>query len=462
MNFEYYLDFEDLVGLDRLRDLKLKDMTFTYGDKNNTVCSCNVKVGDYNKLHVRKSSVINSFGKVFKFLLSSGEEAICVFIPDYQFLVSSIITRDFEALRECKIWLDQLTVTIRFLDTCYMNKHIEITGSEVGLDDLELLEVIPSQFPTNVTSGYFDRFPESNEGYPMPRVQNNIFAEKTTNNGDIHDTIVKDLDNYDPSSIVRIIAKQIDNLGYDSFPCSTMLEYQVLIDSAISSDRIGLDVDHKSYSGFIEMASQNILKIQYIGEEDIIEYFIIKNKDNVENLLHINTICRSDDDDRSYNFSSSKKIIKACIKEYGSLSAVPQDLTRSIDSLYVESCAVEYVRPLIDHMVISNIPIFCRSPLFELIFPGVPTVVRKYARGNPEFGVYSEWTTDYTKEEFLMMVSEKYNCHAMGKLYDLFLKGMITKEDIIKAGLHHIYAICLWMINRIIRVKAVPIITTYQ
>jgi len=105
-------------------------------------------------------------------------------------------------------------------------------------------------------------------------------------------------------------------------------------------------------------------------------------------------------------------------------------------------------------MISNNIPIFCESPLFELIFPGVPTTSRVYQGASHRLVSYSEWTTDYTKEEFLSILAEKYDHDVIGKLYDLFLKGFITKEDIIKAGLHHVYACCDWMINRIVRSKA--------
>ena len=346
MNFQYYLDFEDLQGLDRLKALKLENITFTYDENNNTVCCCNVKVDNYNELYVRKSSVINSLGKVFKFRLSSGEEAICVFIPNYDFLVSSIITRDFGALRECKIWLDQLVATIKFLDTCYMNRYTDFTEHEIGLNDLKLWEVIPKQFPINLVLGDVIDFVISEEGYPIfESLDLTTGTEETTNNGIVYDTIAKDLNNYNPSSISRIIVKQANDLKDKTFCCSTMLEYQVLIDSGILNDRIGLDVYHKSYSGFIEMASQNIRNIESIGNQDIVEYLVATSKDNLENLLYIDSVDHCGDDGRSYDFSVSKKIIKICIKKYGSLSEAPQEIIQKIrDATYISIHAVEYMR----------------------------------------------------------------------------------------------------------------------
>jgi len=84
------------------------------------------RVGSYKlrgeTVYVRLSSVTSSFRKLFKY-----KDERCILIPSHEFINSSALLNDIEALRLCKEWLDYLCVPeFEFISKYYRRKNCGI------------------------------------------------------------------------------------------------------------------------------------------------------------------------------------------------------------------------------------------------------------------------------------------------------------------------------------------------
>jgi len=450
MNFQYLGSFEKILNKKRLERLLYQDQDrvyFFYGDGSNKIAVYHFKISKYAGLYVFKTSVLESYGKVFGFINANDEESICIFIPDYDFLVSCIVLRDLEALRASKKWLTTLTRVFKNLDTCYKNSSIRLTFIEVGENDKELMECIPSQFPINEEDIYDQEV--TRNGYPIPIPLKSRRVEQTT---PFNSKILNSIKNYNPSVISSFIARRSENLR---FKCSNMIEYHALLDSGIDKSRIRLILTSLSLSEFIMTAAHNIDYVNAIRTEEIVDYLITVNEDNISKLIIISMVDETAQKDETIDSTPVKRIIEACIKKYGSIEDAPDNIREDITNLFHWTNPIyEHLRPLIEYIASYGEPIMSESRTFELVFPGIPTLITDPENDKEHISVYSRWTTDYTKEQFFSRLAHKYNYTAMMKLYDLFLQGFITKEEIIETGLQNVYASVDWMINRIVRMKA--------
>jgi len=455
MNFIYLDKVRNVLSEERLTRIDVEKSEFHYGGKNNSIAIYFFKIGKYDQLHFRFTSSVYSYGRVCVFFNADGKKFPCIFIPSYDFLVSCIILRDLKTLKESKKWMNYITDIFTNLDTCYKNSDTKFTNHRIDLNDEELIKCIPSQFPINARDEDFYTEMRLASGYPSLTTPFKK-REVEVRQGDsiVGSAIVSKVTNYDPASISAIIQLQNGNDDKKIFLCSNMLEYHTLLDSGIDKSRIRYDLNEFSLSKFLIHAARDPMSIANITESIIVDYIMSVNEDDVSKLIYINQVDSSVIDGNQVNLLPRKRIIDNCIKQYQSLDKIPEEvMDELLETFYDLDPIASYMKPIIDYMFANDIPIFSRSPVFEALFPEVPTLTFNHSFDRNDMTVFSRWSVDYTKQQFLALLAQEYDYIMMMKLYELFLDGFISKKDIIKSGLYYVYGACWWMLNRHLEIK---------
>src|SRR5437762_12363075 len=98
MQFEYYGEFKDLVT---------QNCVYEPIDTFSESGVIRINVGSYHKIDVWRTSVTSTFHKVFRYSYSSNtRDGICIFLPDFDYLISLITLRDIDRMSQCKKWID--------------------------------------------------------------------------------------------------------------------------------------------------------------------------------------------------------------------------------------------------------------------------------------------------------------------------------------------------------------------
>jgi len=375
-----------------------------------------------NDLCIIRSSVPSSFWKIFNFINSSGTLVKCIFIPDPYYIFSCLEFKDIDSLKLCKEWLDYIEEIGMKPVISYYNRHM-ISDDTLSRSNEELLELIPKRMlPRRIWDGY-------------------VYGLKPN--------ILTSLYNYNPETA----SKFFSSLGQNSkFECRDTIEY-VILKNSINHSNIEI-VLKDPCPGFIMIASQIPECIAFIERRDILDYIMNANIDNFEQLLRLPDIYGRPSLDDNDHFSgdqliSARLIMEACIKKYGSVSNARKGEIKSMKKCVITFDEVfEFQRPLFEHLSTRKI-IKCNSPMFSILFPDIPV---KYDNDeNMEY--YSLMNVQHTKEEFLFELSQSYNPKYISRLYELYIDGSITAEDIVNSGLHYMYAACHWMINKVVKSK---------
>jgi len=400
--------------------------------------SINIR-GHKDGLYVIKSSVNNSFGKLFEFTTFKDEKSVCIFIPHFDYLWSCIELRDIESLSLCKKWLDYLSLPpfgLVDLNRFYECIRNNIYPKAEHFND-EILKNIPMQTPLDKEHFGFDF--HMNRWIRIrlnPRIMNSL-----TVCGD-HE-LIKYLNNYNPLSLQSRIASILSLKPSIKFECITIVDYLTLIEHGVDQYSMSMSLDYSSTPLFIMTAKDNIHAVSSIVNDDIADY-ISKPK--------IKVILGSPKALRIGLFSD----INYCINAYGSLQETPKHLIDEvIDKISLRSNLYACLEPLVSYMSENNIKIETDSPMFSILFPNTNFYITSNALATfHNYIVYTDKTLNYDKETFLRDVARCHNKTLLSKLYELYDSGFITTEEVTHYGLDLIYSFCGWMIEKKRSVRA--------
>jgi len=408
MNFSYFAEVRDVVGDKKIS--KPRPRNYTDNDIIYQVIIEGIE------LTLRKSSVPSSFWKIFKYTLDGVEEK-CIFIPDHSYLISCIRFRDVEALLVCKEWLEYLDP--ESLKDYY--QHVVIPSVDHGITgdtDPELLAAIPTSLRRN---------------HMIQRFQDEVNDE----------TILCDLGNYNPV-VAAIYIKQIvaDNPSI-KIECIDTFSYTV---AKLAGADVSIIINRNSDPQIINTAIENPPEVGCLDIDDdcaIFDYFL----DRVDRQYydHIRQMYSHDDENKERIWH----LMFSCFAEYKSIDNMPADVIEKLIRLTDLNEPYEFQKSIIRHLSNQG-PIFSRSKVFSLLFPEIPTTIEHDGDVYPEF--FTPSTVGYSKQDYFLWLSESYNPYIMD-LYELYHIGFITAKDIEESGLHYVYAICDWIVNRVSRTK---------
>jgi len=441
MNFEYYGEYRELFP-DDLRykfkpidyEVEQRDYNYPHGygnSRENIIGSLKCKINDFDEVDIIFSSVLSSFWKIFKY-----GERICVFIPCPFYIESLIICSDCDSLKQCKEWLDFINNKCVFhidenLSNIYNDADVEIKDRFINDD---IIRYIPKQ--ANI-SGRNLRYNNKKGRWkrevglvviPNPKLES--------------DNLFHSLNNYDPSCIRKLII----NNPKDNFECCSLMDYDLLISSGIDEDKIIIVLSRLSTPIMIEIgSSRSNTKVSENIRDDVLCYFMeVNTKTDLTRMLEFMNYY----DNRKGEKLITTKYLDLVIRTYGSFDNVPRELMDGMSKLVNQNSGVyEYMRPIIEYMIIEDIDINTSSPMFPILFPDVPyQLSSKY--GKFQLVAYTHSAVNYDKSKLIHDLQMRYNIISMNKLYELHKDGFITDDDIIDHGLHYIYAICNQMIRK--------------
>jgi len=379
---------------------------FYSGYNGISVCTY-THIDGYNMISFVKSSVTESFWKVFwSERNGSIERSYCIFIPDHRYLKSCIILRDLEALRVCKEWLEYLKSFDDIANYYSIYEDDSDDDNNYNNDDTELIESIPEVF-----------------------LMGKIIASKRRDSN--HD-IFNEICNFNPISLSLDSNSEVE--------CCDMLSYHIALNCGAQPENIRIVINDISGPEMIKFAAQNPTLIKSIDIPDATQYIVDMNKE-YETMIW--SVC----DQEGFSRFVDYPIIDGVINKYGCLDKAPLHVKIKLCEKAFKHEVYEYDRPTIKYLS-TFCPIISRSAMFHILFPDIPT------NTNSDMSGYGPKAVDCSKQEFLKYILESYSTSLISKLYELFIIGFITKEDIIESGLDNVYTVCRWMVNRSSKTKS--------
>lgn len=286
---------------------------------------------------------------------------------------------------------------------------------------------------------------------------NNDGAEDLISNPDntcVDEGFILSISNYNPVRASQFLAEYLQSHPKAIVCCDDMISYSILINAGMDHSDISITITNNSRPEYVTMVAQSPEYIKACNVCDVHNYITNLNKDNPEILT--NLIIHGGCGGRMGYPRSQEYLINSCIAKYGSIANAPQELIDRLEMMMImniDSEVFEFQRPYIEYLATRG-PIYSYSPMFEILFHGIPTTAKTGEDYMPIcFVGYSRYCQDFEKEDFLSALHEKYDIRLLSRLYELHMTGFITSEDIVKSGLHYVYSICDWMINKTSKVK---------
>jgi len=410
---------------------------------NGIACFYDTSDLEYGKFWVMTTSVTSSFWDLYEFEDDNGNKQCCIFIPRKLFLKTCIAIEDIESLKLCGEWM-------KFIEEGSLDELIDYY-----FDNYEIFYPLPKKdysyleqyIPSTLKRGeQYRRFADDWENQDIPDRNGNSLLLSLSND-------------CNPSSTSAMISK----LCGETINCGNMLDYITLVNSGIDMSRIRIILGSHSGSLLIQIAAENPSLIFEIYCIQIAEYIMLKNSDNVEEVIRL---AKSTYASYLSNAITLKTSIQSCIAKYGSLDMISDELFSKLLALAGRTIdTFKYTKPLLEQMHKRGKRIHTTSSIFSIILPDVKYNLIEEPTDDDEednedeykarvnFVAFSENVLDISKKDFLSTIASDYDRNMLSRLYELYISGFITRDDIIEHGLHLMYAVCDWMINKIDKMK---------
>jgi len=135
------MKFQELAKFDEISFENIVCCKVSKFPNSNLRAIYGIEYEDYRKLYIFASSVVDSFGKLFKYGKAS---RVSIFIPDNNFLVSLIAVGNREYLELCSKWIDELVKLFPELSKYYSRGDIL---SKLSMANYPMIsDVVPSQY----------------------------------------------------------------------------------------------------------------------------------------------------------------------------------------------------------------------------------------------------------------------------------------------------------------------------
>lgn len=234
--------------------------------------------------------------------------------------------------------------------------------------------------------------------------------------------IMTKISDYDPNILITFLLGLSSRYPSINFVCRDTLSIKMLEIAGITN--ITIEVDENATPGLLILANRS-RQVKFTTN------ISCSIKKFVQKQIHTDSCC---------NITNDRHFISISDDEMRKFPLKLESTYQVMRSRFTPVTSITLEMEGIINILSSRGDLYCGTPLLPIVFPNV-----RYQLAGYNIASYSLNCTDMTKAEFLYEVKVLRYGHYLSRLYELFVSGFITRDDIKNSGLDKSVAICKFM-----------------